>query len=417
MPEIIKPTQTNTRLSVLDFLRGIAVLGILVINIESFSYPSPWSPYQNGFFNSIDTHTRFWVFFLAQGKFFGMFTLLFGVGFYMFLERLEQKNIGVKALDIYARRLLWLFVIGVVHAYLIWDGDVLYHYAICGFLLFPFRSFSVKQLLLVLVIPVSVLLFNSYERTKRVKNQYEAYQVAEAKLEVDRTEDDQKKIDSWLKKTVEKKKSDERLEPIRNHYFDSIAANAENHKIHQGYLMYNGILFRTLIMMLLGILLYKTGIFKDYHALPYYWWITGGIVVISLVVNYFRYYHWTYTYFNPVIDYWKGWLFTFPKELGGLSYILLLNGIYQKFLGGRMSKLISNMGRMALTNYIVQSIICGFIFYGYGFGLYGQYSRFELLVFIFGIWIFQILASWLWLKKLDQGPLEALWRKLTYRSF
>lgn len=417
MPEIIVPTQINNRLPSLDFLRGIAVLGILVMNIESFAYPNPWSPYQNGFFNPIDTHTRFWVFFLAQGKFFGMFTLLFGVGFYMFLERLEQKSLGIKALDIYARRLLWLFLFGVGHAYLIWDGDVLYHYSICGFLLFPFRSYNVRQLMLVLLVPAGLLLFNSYQKTERTKNQFESFIKAESKSKEERTEDEEKQIDTWLNKTEEKKKTSDRLEPIRISYFDSIAANAENHKIHKGFVMYNGILFRTLIMMILGILLYKTGIFKDYRALPHYWWITGAIVMIALVVNYSRYYHWIYAYYDPVVEYWKGWLFTFPKELGGLSYILLINGVYQKFLGGRFSALISNMGRLALTNYIGQSIICGLIFYGYGFAQYGQHSRFELLGFVVCIWVFQVLLSWVWLKYHDQGPIESLWRKLTYRGF
>src|SRR5687767_6077862 len=107
------PTQSFERINVLDFLRGLAVLGILLINIESFSYPDPWSPSQYGFHEAIDHTTRFWVYFLTQGKSFSMFTLLFGVGFYIFLERLEKKGLGLKAMDIYARRLLWLFIFGV----------------------------------------------------------------------------------------------------------------------------------------------------------------------------------------------------------------------------------------------------------------------------------------------------------------
>ena len=99
-----QPTTLSERISSLDFLRGIAVLGILLINIESFSYPDPWSPYKFGFDGTADTTTRFIVYLLAQGKFFSMFTLLFGVGFYIFLERLESRGLGLKAMDIYARR-------------------------------------------------------------------------------------------------------------------------------------------------------------------------------------------------------------------------------------------------------------------------------------------------------------------------
>ncbi|MEM8896055.1 MAG: DUF418 domain-containing protein, partial [Bacteroidota bacterium] len=121
----LQPTQTSSRIPSLDFLRGVAILGILFINIENFAYPDSWSPYKFGFDEPIDRATRFWVYFLTQGKFYNMFALLFGVGFYIFLERLEKKSLGLSAMDIYSRRLLWLFVIGVTHAYLIWSGDVL----------------------------------------------------------------------------------------------------------------------------------------------------------------------------------------------------------------------------------------------------------------------------------------------------
>ena len=89
--------------------------------------------------------------------------------------------------------------------------------------------------------------------------------------------------------------------------------------------------------------------------------------MFSLIINYYRYYHWTYQYSQPVTNVWIAWLFTFSKETLGLAYILLLNGIYQKFLRNFHFKPVSNAGRMALTNYIMQTVICILIFYGYGF--------------------------------------------------
>jgi uncharacterized protein len=412
-----QPTQQFERITSLDFLRGIAVLGILLINIETFSYPEPWSPYKYGFGNSTDESTRFWVYFLAQGKFFSMFTLLFGVGFYIFLERLEQKGIGLKSLDIYARRLLWLFVFGVVHAYLIWDGDVLYHYATCGFLLFPFRSFNIHQLLLVLLVPMAVLLFNSYERSVATNKQYTEFTQASEKTENNRTDSEKTKIRSWENKTSKKNASNSEIELPRRTYFQSIEANAEHTKVHKGEVLYQGILFRTLIMMILGILFYKSGIFQDYHSISFYWPMTIAILSVALIINYFRYYHWSFEYFDPVKSIWQGWVYTFPKEILGVAYILLFNGLYQKFFKSVKLKLISSTGRMALTNYIAQSIICGFIFYGYGLGKYNHFSRFELLAIVATIWGLQLILSWLWLKKYEQGPLEWIWRKLTYTTF
>ena len=417
MQKILLPTQRFERIESLDFLRGVAILGILLINVETFSYPEPWSSFKYGFENSIDRSARFWIYFLAQGKFFSMFTLLFGVGFYIFLERLEQKGLGLKSMDIYARRLLWLFVIGVIHAYLIWDGDILYHYAICGFILFPFRSFSVKQLLLTLLIPVIVLLYNSYERTSSTKNQFVEYTQAIRVRESLRVEEENEKIERWENRIKEKTTIESKTEPIRKAYYQSVAENFNHTEVHKGTIFYPGIFFRTLIMMILGITLYKLGIFENYKSLNYYWLITILILLVALIVNYVRYYHWTYEYFHPVKDVWLGWLFTFPKEALGLAYVLLLNGIYQKYLKRIKFNPISDAGKAALTNYIMQSIICGFIFYGYGLEKHNLYSRSELPIVVLIVLIFQLAVSWFWMRKFKYGPLEWVWRTLTYRTF
>lgn len=412
-----QPTSSLERINSLDFLRGLAVLGILVINIESFSYPDPWSPFKYGFTNERDQITRFWVFLLAQGKFFSMFTLLFGVGFYIFLERLDRKGLGLKATDIYARRLLWLFVFGLFHAYLIWDGDILYHYAACGFFLFPFRSFTIKQLLATILLLMGVLLYNAYERTATTQKQFTNYTQAMSLAEEERTEESINQIKVWERRTKPGEPDRSDLGIIRPTFYQSWVANAEHTKVHKGAIFYQGILFRTLIMMVLGIILYKLGVFQNYHSVKYYWPITFFVLATALAMNYFRYYHWSFVYFEPVKEQWQGWLFTFPKETLGLAYILLFNGLYQKYLRRFSANAISYAGRMALSNYILQSVMCGLIFYDYGLGKYNQYSRTELLPMVVGIWLFQLIISWFLMRRFAYGPLENLWRKLTYRSF
>ena len=414
---MLEPTSLSERINSLDFLRGIALLGILIINIESFSYPDPWNPYKYGFASEADHLVRFWVFFLAQGKFFSMFTLLFGVGFYIFLERLERKNLGLKAMDIYARRLLWLFIFGLIHAYLIWNGDVLYHYAACGFFLFPLRSFKVNQLVIVVLLFAGILLYNSYERTSKTKEQFREYTQAVKLTLEEQTEEDQKRIETWKKRTQPGEADHSNIDVPRTTLYQGWLANAEHTKVHKGAVFYQGILFRTLLMMVLGIILYKLGVFHNYRSVTYYWPITLIILVAALTTNYFRYYHWTFEYFEPVKSVGQSWLFTFPKQTLGLAYILLFNGVYQKYLKRFTANPISLVGRMALSNYILQSIICGLIFYGYGLGKYNQYSRAELLLIVIGIWLLQLIISWFWLQKFDQGPLERLWRKLTYQPF
>ncbi|UII22702.1 DUF418 domain-containing protein [Fulvivirga ligni] len=412
MQNTLQATRQNNRIQSLDFLRGLAVLGILLINIESFCYPNPWSSYEYGYQSTLDHDVRFLVYFLAQGKFFGMFSLLFGVGFYIFLDRLEAKGIGLKALDIYARRLLILFLLGVIHAYFIWDGDILYHYSICGFLLFPFRAFTVRKLLFILLVPVSVLSYNSISNILSRQDQHQKY--VEASSAKNPTEEQKKIVEKWISRTSRKEGHIGDIENHRQTYWQSVKANAEHTKVHKGEVMYSGILFRTLIMMILGIILYKSGVFRDYHSVKYYWLITAAVTAFAVYVNYIRYYHWTYQYFDPVLSVWKEWLFTFPKETMALAYILVFNGLYQKFSIFKRLIPISLAGRMALTNYITQSIICGLIFYGYGFSLYGQLARHELLYIVPCIWMLQLIWSYFWFKKFEYGPLEWCWRRLTY---
>lgn len=419
MPDtVISPTLNTERICSIDFLRGFAILGILYINIESFVYPNPWSSWQYGYESAIDHHTRFWVYFLTQGKFYSIFALLFGVGFVMFLERAQQKTKGLKAMDLYARRLLWLFVIGVIHAYFIWDGDILYHYAICGFLLLPFRVVPTNYVILIVVFLASLLLLKSYKSIANRKIAFSSYKEALNVPEYKRTADETKRIAYWDKRYSKKEPQTAIVvENPKPTYWEGLKATFNKLKVHKGEFYHQSLIISTLIVMLIGMLLYRSGIFSDYRVWKHYWIITIGIVSFGLVINYLRYEQWTYKDHEPVLEVWKALLFTFPKEILGVGYVLLGNGIYQKFLKNSNTKLLSKIGRTALSNYIFQSIVLGFLFHGYGFGLFNQYTRFELLGFVAAIWAIQILATVLWLRYHKQGPLEFIWRKLTYNSF
>ncbi len=414
--ESLEGTNQVDRIPSLDFLRGIAILGILFINTENFAYPDSWSPWKFGFESSIDHSTRFWVYFLTQGKFYTMFALLFGVGFFMFLERLENKGKGLKAMDIYGRRLLWLFVIGVAHAYLIWEGDVLYHYAICGLILMPFRSISNRKLVLIICLFASLLLVKSYEQTDRRQASYSKYTNALSLPKEALSTEDEKRVKYWEGQIQLKKPDTATYEPKKKTYLTGLKETYEHASVHDGQWYHKGLLLRSLIVMILGIILYKSGIFNDYRKWKYYWVISISLLLLSLWINYIRYYHWTYEYHVPILSLWKGLLFTFPKELLGISYVLILNGIYQKFIKSKVN-LISRIGQMALTNYIFQNTLLGLIFYGFGLGQFNQYTRYELMIIVIIIWAIQLTFSWLWMRTHKQGPLESIWRKLTYSSF
>lgn len=403
----------NNRVHPIDFLRGIAVLGILFINIENFAYPDSWSPWKFGFKSPIDQSTRFWVYFLTQGKFYTIFALLFGVSFCLLFDRLE-RNRGFKAVDIYSRRLLWLFLIGLFHAYFIWTGDVLYHYAICGFFLLPFKSFKSKNLILVIIILATFQLLNSYNQTIKRKNWENNYQLSLNIQKEFRTNDQNKAILLWEKITKKKLPINSKIEIKKKTFLDGLKENYKELNVQKGLIYRKNLLFSTLLIMLLGILLYRSGIFINYRIWNHYWFISFLFLIMGLIINYFRHYHWTYQYNLPVTNIWKGWLFSFSKEILGICYLLVLNGLYQNYFKNSKIKIINLIGRTALSNYILQNSILGLLFYGYGLQLFNQLTRFELLFLIIIIWLFQILLSWLWLKKYNQGPIELLWKKLTY---
>lgn len=411
MTDRLSPASSEQRIGSLDFLRGLAVLGILIINIESFAYPEPWSPYKFGYQQPLDHQVRFWVYFLAQGKFFSMFTMLFGVSFCLFLERLSRHPSSFNAIDRYARRLLILFLIGLVHAYLIWDGDVLYHYAVCGLLLLPLKSLKTINLTLVLGLLMGLVTFGAVQSTSRVARQEIAFEKAQAKPLDLRTDKDEKALALWKRKTSKKEPVSEHITVPRKTLWESVKVNAERQKVHRGAIIYQGLLFRTLIMMVLGMIFYRIGVFHDFRKLRGYWPLTLVLMLSALWINYLRYYQWTFEYYQPVTEVWKGALLAFHKELLGLAYMLLFNGLFQLGMHRFQWRCITHLGRMALTNYLAQSVICGFLFYGYGLGWHNHFSRSELWFFIPLIWITQIAISFWVIHRFGQGPVERLWRK------
>jgi uncharacterized protein len=262
-----------------------------------------------------------------------------------------------------------------------------------------------------------LLLVKSYEQTKRRQDWKEKAEAAQ-NIPIDqRTDQQTKSINFWNKK-LQPQSADTATYPApKSSYWIGLKETYDHASVHKGMLYYQSLLFPSLIVMLIGIMFYRSGIFSDYRKWKYYWPASLSILMFGLLINYDRYNQWTYDYFNPVLNIWQGWLHTFPKEILGIAYILIFNGLYQRFSLFKKAQFISQVGRMALTNYIFQNVLLGLIFHGYGLSQFNHFSRFELLGVIMIIWIIQITLTLLWLRKHSQGPLEQLWRTLTYRSF
>ncbi len=404
------------RINSLDFLRGIAVLGILIINIESFAYPIQFSPYLYGFTSELDTTIRYWVYYLAQGKFFTMFVVLFGVSSYLMLERLQDKHKNIDVFNIYTRRLLILFVFGVIHTYFIWSGDILHHYAVCALLLLPVRNFTMRGLSLFIFAILLIIFGGIYEKAQERQLQKRAYQQAVIIDEQDRTNMQQRAIWRWEAKL--EKKSTERYadkEKIKKGgYINILKSNWSDIKLYKGDLFFKSIIFDSLMLMAVGALLYRLGIFTDYHSVPFYWLITFVFLGLGLWMGYIKYQWWSYQYLNPITEVHLELIKKMASYIQGISYLLFFNGIYQAIPSIRKLEVINQVGKMALTSYIFHSIICALIFYGYGLNYHNELSRSELIWLVIGIWFINITFCYLWLRYNKQGPLEFIWRKLSY---
>ncbi|WP_368659806.1 DUF418 domain-containing protein [Pseudoalteromonas sp. McH1-7] len=397
----------TTRINSLDFLRGIAILCILLINIESFAYPNPWGSYQYGFMTELDSKVRYWVYFVAQGKFYGLLAALFGVGLTMIIQK---QPLG-SAITLSASRLLVLFIIGCTHAYFIWSGDILYHYAVIGIVALMIILLGSAVIKFSIVVCISFILLFGYAKAERTNAQYQAYVVAQSVEKAQRSSKQHRSISRWENRVKQKLPRHSELEhqpTLQAHWLD----NFSTPQVHKGKLFYSSIFWSTLMMMLIGSLLFQSGFFSAKKLSPLVVAAFIGLVVVSIYASQQRYFHWLLHPHIPILSYSKQMLVVLNRELQALVYIVVLSLLYNRFLCKlRWLTPINLVGRFALSNYILQSIVLVIIFYG--FDLYNTYSRSELLVLWILMVLCQIVLNMIYGRFFTQGPLEKVWRTLT----
>lgn len=396
----IGPISSKERIEIIDVLRGLAIGGILIGNMQWFSgygmMPASLAPGAPLY----DQITHFLVHFFIEGKFYSIFSFLFGFGFALQIARTEERG-DLKA-SLFKRRLFWLLVIGLLHAYLLWAGDILSIYAVMGFLLILFRRKTNESLLKwafwLLAIPIFsyILLYSLFI----------AFVPPEALAGFEAAQ-----IDEW-KKTVAEVQQGSYLEIITGYNIQYVIGR------------YAGLIFqmrlpKILAMFLLGFYAYRRGFFQDLSAnQPFirrvlvYGLILGlvGNLALSALAGNEAALPPTSAGIGGVVGY------AFGVPALALFFIALTATLWQKAAWRRLLAFLAPVGRMALTNYLLQTVLCVLIFYGFGFGLFGRFGALISTLIAFGIFLFQILISWLWLKRFQYGPMEWIWRQLTYRQ-
>ena len=418
-PELISVKQSDRILS-LDVMRGIVLCGILLMNINAFGlYHAYGEPTVTGGDTGYNLYTWLATNMLFEGTMRALFSLLFGVGMFMFLDRLLKKGAGIKAADIYFRRLMWLLVFGLIHGYLLlWTGEILYQYALMGFLVYSFRSMAPKFLIAIAIVLFScgtLWMYANYTDTKKWMAELEEVKTYEA---------DQKKLTKELEAAKTKwEKYQEKRSPkeikeyndaMRQGYFKVVAHLAPENFDSDTLWPYKYDVWDVLSMMLIGIALFKWGVLTGEKPLSFYLAMTGIGYAIGLSINFYEINLIMEDNFSVIsrsqanITYFWGRVFI---AMGHVGLIMLF---CKSPILGWLKSCLSAVGKMALTNYLMHSIICMIIFTGVGFGLFGKLQRFELLYVVFGIWIFQLILSPIWLRYFHYGPAEWLWRNLSY---
>jgi len=379
------PIGTTDRIEVLDILRGIAILGILPVNMLFFASPLEWvaDPPWRGV---RDSGALFLIHFFFSAKFYTIFSLLFGVGIAMQVERLQEGSVSV-----INRRLVVLFVIGYLHIGLFWYGDILHWYAILGLLLLRFRTKDAEDLvppaIAFLGLPVAIVVIS---------------------LAMASFNSPSSATPAWMTdSSVAAYQSGDLVLIASQRWKDYLV-------LESGSFVYLPHVFS---MFLFGMALGKIGAFRevDRHRNSFRkalsWGLIPGVPInLAWVVGSFWADPNTMTPLTALV--------TSLRFLGGFAfasvYVSAIVLIHRATESSRGWIAVANVGRTSLSNYILQSVVCTTIYYGYGFGLFGTRGPAFGLSLAFGVLAFQMLASFLWLKRFQQGPIEWVWRKVAY---
>ncbi len=421
------PVRQTERIKIIDTVRGIALLGILMMNIPYFGMP-----YQDVYdlrvrneFSGINYYTWWTVNGMFEGTMRALFSMLFGAGCILIIQNLERKQVGLQAADIYYRRLIWLILFGMINAFILnWPGDILYNYGLCGLFIFPFRNMKAKGLLImsIVILSISTLLSSlPMYMANSVRKEGEAALAVEAS-KARLTEEQVAAKEAWTgmqkKLNVEeiRKASASTKEGMQGGYLEVMAKIAPFNIKFESIKMYKNFFWDAIAFFFIGMFLFRKKVLTGERPAKLYWLLMvigygGGLLLNYMFLNTMLRIQFDFTRLADEMLVNPYQLRRLLLALGHLSLIML---VYKYRIVPWLMKALARVGQMAFSNYLMQTIICTLIFYGYGLRWYGELERYQLYIIMAGIWLFQISFSNLWLQYFRFGPFEWLWRSLTY---
>jgi len=398
----IKPTLGKERLQVVDALRGFALFGILLANLYSFMGYNTYRPEELLALPVLDRAVLFFIDWFVEGKFYGLFSILFGVGFALQAQRFRAAQADL--FSFWFRRMVVLCCIGLMHMYFVWNGDILTLYAILGFFLPLFLNLSDRALLRWIIVLLLTPLF--------IHGLYALIHEAAFWGSMTRLSVDVQAQWGYADQTLlEMRTSDAALEVFHINVLKAIPRP-------MSYFV-SGRYFQVLGLFLIGLLLARhwlPNIRNNDISVP-----RGAVWLgtIGLVTSFG--YAWvkgtTGTYFEvDALGLFQGVIYHIGSTSLALGIAMLFLYAWASNRAQFLFRHLALLGRMALTNYIFQNVTAVLLFFGYGLALMGEVPFAYLPLFALGILLAQWAFTRAWLGRFRQGPLEFVWRKLTYRS-
>jgi len=417
-----EPVSSDERLRTLDVLRGAALLGIALMNIvfsglpmAAYANPNLWGG--NDPLN-VSVLAVQWV--LFDGKMRALFSMMFGAGIVLFMQRALERDNSVRAADLLHRRLLWLILFGALHGWLIWAGDILYAYGLFGLLLVPMRNVAPRKLFItagVFLVLLSLAIAGQGFSQRSTRNEAMAARVVEAqgKPLTKEQQDAKKEWDEVYNRVLpSRQKLQEEIDNYRKGYGGVMTQRAPIMRKFNFVPVYFPGGVDIWALMLIGMALFKLGVLQGERPTGFYLRLAAAGYGFGIAVNSLS----TYGMITSNFDIVATAFWNVPYELGRVAValghasvlILLAKGARMRWLTDRLA----SVGQMAFSNYISHSIVYALVFYAPGLRLFGQLQRYQLYYVVLAMWIFSLAWSPIWLRYYRFGPLEWCWRSLTY---